>query len=126
MAPPRPPPRAGLPLLLVLPDPRAPPAHPKRRPPPLRAAPSPLPPLPPQTENAFQKQAMVSLGYKKLALARKNPKKSGSLQKAGLRWTRSVGLGVKTPKEAETVRWDAPVWRRWRCHPSLVKSPPPP
>ncbi len=47
---------------------------------------------------------MVSLGFKKLALAMKNPKKSGSLQKAGLRWTRSVGLGFKTPKEAETVR----------------------
>ena len=53
-----------------------------------------------QTENAFQKQPTVSLGFKKLALAQKNSKKSGSLLKAGLRWTRAVGLGFKTPKEA--------------------------
>lgn len=49
-----------------------------------------------QNEKAFQKQGNVFLGYKKLANKKVN--------KAGLRWTRNVGLGFKTPVTAIKVR----------------------
>lgn len=45
-----------------------------------------------QTEKAFLKQPTVFLGYKKLA--------NKKVSRAGLRWTRSVGLGFKTPEAA--------------------------
>jgi len=45
-----------------------------------------------QNEKAYQKQQNVFLGYKKLANKKVN--------KAGLRWTRNVGLGFKTPVTA--------------------------
>ena len=45
-----------------------------------------------QVEKAFQKQPNVFLGYKKLA--------NKKVSKAGLRWTRNVGLGFKTPVTA--------------------------
>lgn len=48
-----------------------------------------------QTERAFQKQPTVFLGYKKL-LSKK--------AQGGLRWTRNVGLGFKTPVTAVKVR----------------------
>lgn len=56
--------------------------------------PTPHPPHPPQNERAFQKQPTVSLGYKKLL----------TTKASALRWTRNVGLGFKTPKEATKVR----------------------
>lgn len=49
-----------------------------------------------QNEKAFQKQGNVFLGYKKLA--------SKKVNKSGLRWTRNVGLGFKTPVTAIKVR----------------------
>jgi small subunit ribosomal protein S11e len=49
-----------------------------------------------QNEKAYQKQQNVFLGYKKLANKKVN--------KAGLRWTRNVGLGFKTPVTAVKVR----------------------
>ena len=48
-----------------------------------------------QTEKAFQKQSAVFVG-KFRTLAKKNKK--------DLRFVRNVGLGIKTPKEAVTVR----------------------
>lgn len=48
-----------------------------------------------QNEKAFQKQPNVFLGYKKLA--------NKKVAKSGLRWTRNVGLGFKTPVEAIKV-----------------------
>jgi hypothetical protein len=53
-----------------------------------------------QTQKSFQRQANVNLGYKKLATVA--PKKL--LQGGQLRYTRSVGLGFKTPVEAIKVR----------------------
>ena len=54
-----------------------------------------LPPPPPpssrQTEKSYQKQPTISFGYKKLAKATSTK---------GLRFSRTVGLGFKTPKEA--------------------------
>jgi len=47
-----------------------------------------------QTEKAFQKQGAVFLGRARLL-----GKKRGATKKS-FRWTRNIGLGYKTPKEA--------------------------
>jgi len=65
----------------------------KQLPPPLGTSPTPSE----QTQKSFQKQPTISLGFKKLAGIKKT-------QGAALRFTRSVGLGFKTPVEAIKVR----------------------
>ena len=78
---------------------------------PARLPPTPHPSL--QTQKSFQKQANVSLGFKKLATT--STKKL--LQGGQLRYSRSVGLGFKTPAEAVKVSgWlsSAEAWAgRW-------------
>lgn len=56
-----------------------------------RLRPPPPPPPYKQTEKSYQKQPTISFGYKKL---------QNVTSTKALRFTRTVGLGFKTPKEA--------------------------